>query len=104
VPVKGFERPLSSTPFLSSSCLSCVTPIGATSCQQPGVPEEDEMHTLAILSTVAVLIFLLGAVIGAEIQDRITEDQRRRQASQRRAVNAMLRQLAAVDRRERLTS
>lgn len=61
------------------------------------------MQTLAILSAVAVLIFLLGAAIGAEIQDRIAEDQRRRLATQRQAVNAMLRQLAAVDRRERLT-
>jgi hypothetical protein len=60
------------------------------------------MQALVMLSMVAVLIFLVGAAIGAEIQDRIAEGQRRRQACQRQAFNAMLRRLAAADRRGRL--
>ena len=36
------------------------------------------METFVLVLTIALVIFAMGAVIGAEMQDRVAEDQRRR--------------------------
>jgi len=51
------------------------------------------MTALVIVALFGVLLLLIGAVIGAEFQDRMHEGQRRRLAVQRREVNARWRAL-----------
>lgn len=46
-----------------------------------------------MLFVVATLLFGAGAVVGAELQDRILEDQRRRLVKQRQQVNEAIRAL-----------
>ena len=51
------------------------------------------MAALVVVTLCGVLLVLIGALIGAEFQDRIGEGQRRRAAHQRRELNAHWRAL-----------
>ncbi|HEY3261480.1 MAG TPA: hypothetical protein VGJ95_14635 [Pseudonocardiaceae bacterium] len=51
------------------------------------------MSALVIVGLFGLLLVLLGAVIGAELQDRLHEGQRRRLAMRRREINARWRAL-----------
>ena len=46
------------------------------------------MTSLVIVAMFAVLLVLFGAAVGAELQDRVHEQQRRRMAERQRQVNA----------------
>ena len=51
------------------------------------------MSALVIVGLFGVLLMLFGALVGAELQDRLHEGQRRRMAQQRREFNARWRAL-----------
>lgn len=51
------------------------------------------MSAIAFLAMVAVLLVLFGAVLGAELQDKLHEGQRRRMAQRQREINARWRAL-----------
>ncbi|HEY0638113.1 MAG TPA: hypothetical protein VGD67_10735 [Pseudonocardiaceae bacterium] len=60
------------------------------------------MTALVLAGLMALLLVLFGAVIGAEIQDKLHEGQRRRQARRIRQVNQRWRALDDDDAALRL--
>ena len=54
------------------------------------------MESLVTLMTVTMLVFGAGAVLGAELEDRITEARRRRVAARQREVNEAIRWIKAA--------
>ena len=51
------------------------------------------METFVIIIAIAAVIFCVGVAIGADIQDRLAEQQRRRTLQRHREMSAVTRQL-----------
>lgn len=51
------------------------------------------METFVILIVIAAVIFGVGAAVGADIQDRMAEEQRRRSSQRNREMREAIRQL-----------
>lgn len=51
------------------------------------------MTAIVLVTLFGAVLMLLGAAVGAEIQDRLSEDRRRRTAHRQRQVNARWRAL-----------